>query len=259
MSNSLSALIDDAGLDAAATSALQLVADTLGPDIQAGLGEVELDDITASEVVLVTQITDDSSSIRFVGGNTEAVRIGHNIVNEALAASKQSADVLVSCLYLNGGVLYPYVTLANAPVLDSSNYNPGGGTPLYERTIQALATVAAKMADFENGGVAARAIVSIVTDGADNSWNTSAGDVRTVVEGMLRTERCIIAGVGIDDGYTDFKKVFADMGLLPEWVLTPGNSPGEIRAAFQVVSQSAVRASQTVGSFSQTAMGGFGA
>jgi hypothetical protein len=34
------------------------------------------------------------------------------------------------------------------------------------------------------------------------------------------------------------------MGIPDRWVLTPGNSAGEIRRAFQVFSQSAVRASQ---------------
>lgn len=258
MTTSLSALIGDAGLDPAATQTLQLTVDTLGPAIQAGLGDVTLDDITASEVVLVTQIIDDSSSIRFVTGNTEAVRSGHNLVIDALAKSKQSADVLASCTYLNGGLLYPYVMLADAVRLTAANYNPYGGTPLFTRTMEVLAEVTAKMADFENGGVAARALVIIVTDGADTSWSSAQG-VAAVVNGLLRTEKVIVAGIGIDDGSTDFNQVFAEMGIRPEWVLTAGNSPSEIRAAFQVVSQSAVRASQTAGSFSQTAMGGFGA
>jgi hypothetical protein len=34
------------------------------------------------------------------------------------------------------------------------------------------------------------------------------------------------------------------MGIPDRWVLTPGNSASEIRRAFQVFSQSAVRASQ---------------
>jgi hypothetical protein len=45
--------------------------------------------------------------------------------------------------------------------------------------------------------------------------------------------------------------VFAAMGIPDRWILTPGNSATEIRRAFQVFSQSAVRATQGV------ALGGF--
>lgn len=256
----LSHLLGDAGLDASATAAMQLTADTLGPDIQEGLGDIELDDITTSEVVLVTLLIDDSSSIRFICGNTEAVRSGHNLVVDALQGAKQSASVLINCRQLNTGVTYPYVLLDNAQRLDTSNYSPSGGTPLYDQIAVTLTGVAAKMAEFEQGGVAARAITVIVTDGSDQgSRQHTAASVKKIVAGLLTTEQHIVAGVGIDDGYTDFAAVFGDMGLLNEWILTPSNSPSDIRRAFQTVSQSAVRASQTAGTFSQTAMGGFGA
>lgn len=255
----LSLLLGDAGLDASATAVMQLTADTLGPTIQEGLGDIELDDITTSEVVLVTMLIDDSGSIRF-SGNTEAVRTGHNLVVDALKGAKQSASVLVNCRQLNAGVTYPYVVLDNAPRLDSSNYNANGGTPLYDQIAVTLTGVAAKMAEFEQGGVAARAITVIVTDGSDQgSMQHTAASVKKIVAGLLTTEQHIVAGVGIDDGYTDFADVFGKMGLLNEWILTPSNSPSDIRRAFQTVSQSAVRASQTAGTFSQTAMGGFGA
>jgi hypothetical protein len=48
------------------------------------------------------------------------------------------------------------------------------------------------------------------------------------------------------------------MGIRDEWILTPGNTEKEIRACFQTYSQSAVKASQSAVSFSQTALGGFG-
>lgn len=253
----LVSLLGDADLTPAANSAMQLTVDTLGPTIMAGLGSVTLDDIDTAEVVLVTLVLDDSGSIRFAG-NTQAVRDGHNGLIDALQGAKQSASVLVSCHYINDGVLYPYVMLNNATRLDSHNYNPGGGTPLFRQTAAALTGVAAKMAEFEQGGVAARAVTVIVSDGGDNdSYQIRVHDVRAMVDGLLATEQHIIAGMGIDDGMTDFQQVFQEMGIRDEWILTPGNTPSEIRQAFQVVSQSAVRASQTAGSFSQVALGGF--
>jgi hypothetical protein len=266
MTNSvnLNQLLGDAGTDDNTTQALQLTADTLGPAIMAGLGDVQLDDINTAEVLLVTLLLDDSGSIRF-NSNAQVVRDGHNVIIDSLKGAKQSASVLISCRYLNNdyptnqGVLYPYVMLDTAPLLDSQNYNPNGGTPLHQQTAITLTGVAAKMAEFEQGGVAARAVTVIVTDGADNGpYNPSVQDVNRIVTGLLRTEQHIIAGMGIDDGYTDFRQVFGDMGIPAEWILTPGNSQSEIRRAFQTVSQSAVRASQTAASFSQAALGGFG-
>jgi hypothetical protein len=262
----LSQLLGDSGLDETAVGAMQLAADNLGPAIMAGLGDVQLDDIDTTEVLLFALLVDDSGSIGSAG-NTENVRAGHNMVLDALSGSKQSASVLISCRYLNDspgtshGVLYPYVMLDGAKRLDSSNYNPNGGTPLYDQTAVTLTSVAAKMAEFENGGVPARAVVVIITDGDDvHSYQHTARTVNQMVSGMLRTEKCIIAGLGIEDpnGYVDFRRVFQEMGLRDEWILTPGNSETEIRKAFRVVSNSAVQASQTAGSFSQTALGGFG-
>jgi activator of 2-hydroxyglutaryl-CoA dehydratase len=74
----------------------------------------------------------------------------------------------------------------------------------------------------------------------------------------MSSETNIIAAIGIDDGSTNFEEVFTEMGIPKQWILTPKNTPSEIRQAFALASQSAVRASQGAASFSQTAMGGFG-
>lgn len=268
MSNSvdLGSLLGDTGADADATSAMMLTADNLGPAIMAGLGDVSLDDVSSSEVVLVTLLLDNSSSIEDVPGNADAIRVGHGLVVEGLEGSKQSADVLMSCRFLNdippavSGVLYPYRPLAGVPKLDRNNYAPYGSTPLYDQAAVTLTGVTAKMAEFEQGGVSVRAITVILTDGGNNTSRLhDANSVKKIIEGLLRTEQHIIAGVGVDDGYTDFRSVFAGMGVQDKWILTPGNTPAEIRKAFAVISQSAVQASQSAGNFSQTAMGGFGA
>ena len=253
---SLSALLGDVGLDPNATAAMQLTVEDVGAAIQAGLGDVTIDDITTSEVLLVSLLVDDSISIDY-GGNAQAIRDGHNQLVDALMGAKSSAAVLISCGYINGKLLYPYVMLDQAVQMDARNFRPGGGTPLYRQTEIVLTTVAAKMAEFEQGGVAARAITVILTDGGDNSGPVAPRTTRAMVEGLLKTEQHIVAGVGVNDGYTDFHAVFAGMGIMSEWVLTPGNSPSEIRKVFRVISQSAIRASQTT-TFSQTAMGGFG-
>lgn len=230
----------------------------MGATIQAALG-VNVSDVHASEAILVTMMPDDSGSIRFAG-NTQAVRDGHNLVIDALVDSKQGPGLLMHTRYLNGYVLYPYSPLSQVVRMTSKNYDPDKGTPLYDQTVVLLGGVLAKAQEFSNSGVPVRTVTLLITDAADlHSRHSRARDVASLVSDMLRTEQHIVAAMGIDDGgSTDFRRVFREMGIRDEWILTPKNTPSEIRKAFGTFSKSAVRASQSAGSFSQTVVGGFG-
>jgi hypothetical protein len=234
----------DAGtLSAKSLAALDVV--DVGAQIQAGLG-ITIDDVAASEVVLLTMMPDDSQSIA-AAGNTDAVRDGHNFVLDALARSKQSGEVLAHTRYLNGDVLFPYTQLAHAVKMSSANYDPRHGTPLFDQTVVLLGTVVAKAQELAQAGIAVRTVTLIITDGGDyGSTRCRPADVAAIVADMLGQENHIVAAMGIHDGTTDFRKVFRSMGIPDRWILTPGNSASEIRRAFQVFSQSAVRATQGV-------------
>lgn len=230
----------------------------IGATIQAGLG-ICVDDVKASEVLLVTMLIDDSGSISTCR-NEDNVRQGVNLVLEALGQSKQKDGILVYCKYFNEDApLYPYVPLDQAIKLDTSNYIPNGGTPLYDQIAVVLGTVLAKSQEFVNAGVAVRSVTLIVTDGANehSKKHKSPGSIKPLVLDVRRAETHIVAAMGIDDGRTPFKAIFEEAGIDSRWILTPKNSPSEIRRAFELASQSALRASQAAGSFSQVAGGGF--
>jgi hypothetical protein len=248
-------LLDDAhdqgALSARALAALD--AADIGAQIQAGLG-VAIDDVAASEVVLVTMMPDDSQSIAHAG-NTAHVRDGHNLVLDALRASVQSGEVLAHTRYLNGHVLCSYVALDQAIEMTAANYRPNLGTPLYDQTAVVLGTVIAKTQELMQAGIAVRTVTLLITDGGDyGSTRTTPADVKAIVDDMIAQEHHIVAAMGISDGTTDFRAVFRAMGIPDRWVLTPGNSATEIRRAFAVFSQSAIRASQG----GAAALGGFG-
>jgi len=229
----------------------------IGAQIQNGLG-IAAEDVQASEVFLITNQMDDSGSIE-MAGNTQAVKDGHNLLLAAFQDSKQKEGFLVHTRYLHGTVLFPFVKLADAKKMDGHNYRPNGDTPLYDQTLVTLGSVIAKTKEFEDAGVPARSITTIVTDGADTSSRSGAAQVKSVVEDMLKKEKHIVAFLAVDDGSTNFKAIARSMGIRDEWILTPKSDPKEIRKAFNVLSQSAVRASQNAASFSKTALGGFGA
>ena len=215
----------------------------LGAQIQAGLG-VAIDDVQASEVVLLTIMPDDSGSIR-AAGNEQLVREGHNLVLDALLGSRQHEAILAHTRYLNGKVLFAYRPLDQAVRMTAQNYSADQGTPLYDQAVVLLGSVLAKTQAFSQSGVVARSVTLLITDGGDaHSTRARAADVAALVADLQRAESHIVAAMGIEDGSTDFRKVFREMGIEDRWILTPGNQPTEIRKAFQIFSQSAVRVSQ---------------
>src|SRR5688500_17174565 len=111
---------DKGALSAKSLATLDVV--DVGAQIQAGLG-CTVDDVVASEVVLVTMMPDDSQSIA-QAGNVDNVRDGHNFVLEALRGSKQSGEVLAHTRYLNGHVLCAYSSLDHAVTMTKQNYRP---------------------------------------------------------------------------------------------------------------------------------------
>jgi hypothetical protein len=199
-------------LDAAAQAMSQQAAQSLqvvnkGNEIQQALG-VPVDSFEHSEVVLVTVLLDDSSSIH-AAGNEQAVREGHNTVIQSLEQSKQKDQVLMMASQLNAGLTYPYSYLREALDLNDTNYKGRGQTPLFDETVKTLASVLAKCQEYASNGIAVRTITLIVTDGADYGSNRSrASDVKSLVQEMLRQENHIIAAMGVSDGNTDFKDVF---------------------------------------------------
>lgn len=228
---------DTGALSPATLASLDLV--DIGAQIQAGLG-VNVDDVTASEVVLLTMMPDDSSSIAHAG-NTAAVREGHNLVLEAMRASKQGGEVLAHTRYLNGHVLYPYGALEHAVKMTAQNYRPQLATPLYDQAVVLLGTVVAKAQELTSAGIAVRTVTLLITDGGDSgSLKARPADVRALVADLLAQETHIVAAMGISDGSTDFRRVFGDMGIPDRWILTPSGTASEIRAAFQMFSRSAI-------------------
>ena len=232
------------------TAALNtLTAHDLGVDIQNALG-VSANDIEASEVVLVTFVLDDSGSIRDCG-NEGHVRSGVNMTLDALGGSKASGDILVMATTLNSGLLYAYRALADAERLSTKNYNGHGGTPLYDRYAAALGATLAKEQEFAAQGVPVRTVTVVVSDGANNASRLTGPETGKIALDMRRRENHIIIGMGISDGYTDFKEVFKEMGIDEKWILTPANTPSDIRRAFEVISRSTVAASQGAAAFSK--------
>lgn len=223
--------------------------------IQAALG-ASANLFSAAEGILLNLLVDDSGSIE-AAGNEGIIVEGCNTVLDAVEGAQSQDNVLVHTLLLNGKIINPFIPLSKAVRLDQRNYRANGGTPLYDMSTTLLGTVVAKTTELREAGIPVQTITLIVSDGRDeHSHRNSARDVASIVKDLRQFENNIVAGMGISDGRTNFEKVFGEMGIDPKWILTPANSPKEIRAAFRMVSQRASSAVASGVAFSQVAQGG---
>jgi uncharacterized protein YegL len=248
--NNLFATANDAGELSDGANAIVVNVAKGNKKISSSLG-ASVDNIASSEVVGVLILLDDSSSIQFAG-NSQNVRDGGNMVVEALKGAKIKNNIQVSIQSLNAGELCPFSFLEDVPVLDTSNYRPNGGTPLYGRTLEVSTVTLAKIHQIRQAAFQERMIVIIVTDGG-NTDNTDVAEVNTLITEIVMSESNQVFFIALEDGTTDFAKVAKDMGIPDNNVwLANAMDPKAIRRAFQTVSQSA-SASASAGT-----AGGFG-
>jgi hypothetical protein len=186
-----------------------------------------------NDVLLVTILVDDSTSITDAPYGPEAVRLGHNFCLDVLQRAS-GRQVLVHTRYLNGGSLSPYLDVAAAPRLNAENYQPMvPKTPLYKQSVVALGAVMAKVRAERERERQVRAFTLFVTDGGDNaSKDVAAQHVRFLVQDMLEfSADHIVAGMGI--GSPDyFRRVFTEMGIPDGWILTPDATAEDIERVF---------------------------
>ena len=228
-------------------------------NIAAAMG-ITADDVTASNVTLINLVVDDSTSIRSVAGNREAVQDGCNFILDALLATKDEDGILATLRFLNKDKpLYPYVKIGDAIRLTQANYDPRGYTPLYDTIALNQGLVIAKAQELNGNGVQARSVTMILTDGADvgSTIHTSPESLKRLITDAQGTEQHLVLVMGISDGSTDFVDIFTRMGVPRECILTPGNNAHEIRAACMMFSKSAVRTSVAAPGTAVTG-GGFG-
>ncbi len=249
---------EDGVLSKAAVSVFSIP--DIANQINQAMGVPAVDVKGPNEVYLVTILVDDSGSIA-EAGNEQAIRDGVNVVREALMESNSNNAVLMCVRYLNGTVVIPFTPIAQVPVLDASNYQANGGTPLYDMSVVALGDLMAKTQEFSNRGKPVRSATLIVTDGYDQHSRrfTTPESVKDIVSEILQDETHIVSAMGIQDKHgTDFRDVFKRMGIQDKWILTTTANKHDIRLNFGTFSQTAARGSQGAKPFSQAAAGGFG-
>ncbi len=217
----------------------------LGKVVIAGAAGTALEDIVASDVTLITVVIDASSSIKD-RGLEQAVRDGQNQLVDSFGGSKEKDSILMALWTFASGmdVLHSYVPVGDAARLSSKNYRGSGCTVLYDTWCDALAANVAYSQRLRASGTPCRSVVVVITDGEDVGSKRKAGDCARLSRDLLASEQFILAFVGVGSD-VDFHGVAKSMGVPDGCIAVQKDAtPSTLRKVFQMVSQSAIRASQ---------------
>jgi hypothetical protein len=231
------------GVLSSASSAL--ITGNLGPLVLAGAAGKALEDLTATDVTLITVLIDASSSIAD-RGLEQAIRDGQNSLIDAFGGAKERDSMLLALwtFATDMDVLHSYVPVEDATRLDAKNYRAQGATRLYDTWCDALAANVAYAQRLRDGGTPTRSVVVVLTDGEDVSSKRGAGDCARLSKDLLASELFTLAFVGVGTA-VDFEAVARAMGVPPGCVLVQKDATAAgLRRTFQLVSRSAIRASQ---------------
>ena len=238
----LAGAVTDGVLSAQSSS---LITGHLGKVVIAGAAGKALEDIVASDVTLITVLIDASSSIAD-RRLEQAVRDGQNHLIDAFAGAKQKDAILMALWTFSSDldVLHSYLPVSDAVRLDSRNYHGRGSTRLYDTWCDALAANVAYAQRLRDGGTPCRSVVVVITDGEDTGSKRTAGNCAGLSRDLLASEQFVLAFVGVGND-ADFHAVAKAMGVPDGCVLVQRDAnASNLRKAFQLVSQSAIRASQ---------------
>jgi hypothetical protein len=229
--------------------ALQNVRDLL-PEVDKVLGDKRCE----GDVLLVSVLVDDSSSIRAVRNGIDAVIRGHNRLIDV--AQRSRTHVLFHTRYFSAGSLTAYRDADEAVRLSTENYRAGTPrTPLYDSSLLMLGSVVAQATDLAQAGCQVRTFTLILTDGENNTGKTTADDVRFLTTDMLEfASNHIIAGMGIGNP-TVFRRVFTSMGIPRRWILTARSTDAEIEAVFNQIERAIAIAASSAAGFRQLSTG----
>lgn len=223
----------------------QLITGNLGGMIIAGAGGIDAEDIYASDVTLVTLLIDASSSIAYAKLE-QAVRDGQNALVDALANSKEAGGILLAQWKFNSSqsVIHSYVGVSDATRLDHKSYRGAGSTVLYDAWFDACAANVAYAQQLRDGGTPCRSVVVVITDGDDTASQRTLRDCAKISRDLLASEQFVLAFVGVGDE-VDFRAIAKGMGIPDDCVAVQKNATAStLRKVFNMVSQSAIRASQ---------------
>ena len=207
---------------------------------------VGVDELSTDVVNLISIRLDASFSM---SPNEQVVRDAYDeLVIKAMRESKQHKSMLVCSGVFDDDVrpLYGFKKVDDIGKIGSQYLARGGSTSLYDAAIEAMTSTRAYAKPLNDSGVHTKCVVIILTDGGNNNGTMDPDRVKKVADDCMKSEMFYLVYVGFNQGPSDktMHEAAAKAIGFPN-VLTTDNSASEVRKAMGLVSQSAIRASQT--------------
>lgn len=198
-----------------------------------GLG-YSVDQLDTSESTLTTLIVDESGSMFTL---RQATIDAINDFVRSLADGDGGESLLGSMYTFNdkSRKVYSYKLFKDIIDLTLSNYNPSGGTALYDSILTALDELEQYSEYLKHNGQNVRQVVFVITDGEDSGFGKTATAVKTKINMLLKQETYTIILLGVGEKSV-FEKVAKDCGI--NVVLNTGSTPHEFRQAVGMASKS---------------------
>lgn len=222
-------------------AAAEILIQNLTPATLAGTQGASYETLGGDKAFLFVPVLDMTGSMsNFRRDVIEA----YNKMLAALKGSKQADAILMSSWTFNvrSYLLHGYTPLEFVPPLDEHTYRPDDQTALYDAVLDAITGVVAYGQALRNQGARTKITLVVFTDGYDNASRNSASRARKVVEDLLALEMYTFALVGFGGSFAH--QVAQDIGF-PN-VLEADADASSIRHTLELVSNSVIRASQTI-------------
>jgi hypothetical protein len=222
-----------------------IMIDSLNDTNILGCTGVDAGELDADIVTLVSLILDTSYSMKH---NEAIVRESYDeLIIKAMRDSKQADSMLVSARTFSDKetVLYGFKKVADIGKIGSQYTADGNATILYEATVNAITAIRAYAKNLNDQGVQAKCIVAVFSDGANNWGKYMQPDqVKKLADDCIKAEMFYLVYVGFKQDVRDNLEAIGKSMGFPN-ILTASSNPSEVRNAFGLVSQSAIRKSQT--------------
>jgi len=243
--DSVKKLFDNSSLPQQAND---LIINSLNDTSIAGCIGTLVDELETDDITIVSIILDSSGSMNQF---EQIVIDSYNKFIMSLRESKQSGSILVSTRSFDSTqkILHGFKKVDEINPISGKDYSASGAsTSLYDTLMDALTGAEGYALSLVQSGVRVKRIVVVFSDGDDNSSHkVKSIDVKTVSEGLLKSEMTYLVYVGYQQNQqnqsSDLKKIAAAVGF-PN-VLTAKATESEIRRTMDLVSKSIIRKSQT--------------
>lgn len=219
----------------------EVLIQNLTPVAVAGAQGVSSDVLGSDRAQLIVSLLDMTGSMWSVRQN---VIDAYNTMLDTLKTSRQAEQMLLSGWTFNTApyLLHGYTPLEFAPPLEKSRYDPDDSTALYDAILHSIVGAVAYGQDLRNQGVRTKITFIVYTDGGDNVSQSTANQVRQVVQDLLAQEMYTFVLVGFgQDGMA--QRIAKKVGFTN--ALEANADPASIKQALNIVSRSLIRNSQT--------------